>query len=113
MGLSWDPRASLGGGQVTQQTGRVARIDTRFRHVLGHHRASADDDMIANADGEDCGVRADADVIPDARGAPEVPISSGWAAVREGVVDELRAVRDDTVVADRHQLTDKRVRLDL
>ena len=36
----------------------------------------------------------------------------GRAADLEKVVDEHGAVRDDAVVADRHQVADKRVRLD-
>src|SRR5437899_11235346 len=44
--------------------------------------------------------------------APEITPSSGRPPGREPIVDEHRPVRDDTVIADGHELADECVGLD-
>jgi len=99
--------------QTPQEPRRVADVDARFGDVFRHHGAGADDDVVADGDGQDRGVCADAHAIADPRGAPQVLAALSRAACGKHIVHEHNTMRDETVISDRHELADEGMRLNL
>lgn len=95
-----------------QPPGRITDVKTRLSDILRHNRARADDDVVADGHGQHSRVGADGDVVAEARGFPQLLFPARWAAGGEEVVDKHGPVRDEAVIANFDQLTDKGVRLD-
>jgi hypothetical protein len=98
--------------EAPQQARWITYVDPGNGNIFRHDRAGSDDYAIANCNGKKGGVGSDADVVTDFCRSPKIGISSGGTSVSKEVVDKHRAVGDEAVVPRRHQLTNKRMRLD-
>lgn len=96
--------------ETTQEASGIAGINTGDADVLGHNGARADDDMIADCNREHRGIRPDTYTVAKPCCPPKIPFRYRSAS-NEQVVNKHRAVRNEAVVANCNELTNKRVRL--
>src|SRR4030095_1977104 len=92
--------------ECTKKTRRVANVNPRLSNVLGHDRAGANDDLIADRHWKDGGICSDAYTIPKSCCSPKLRLFSG-APGDERIVDEHGAMRNEAVVSERYELTDE------
>ena len=92
---------------------RITDVRAGFGNVFGHHRASANDHIVADGYRKHRRIASDGDAIANFGGLPEGGIAVGRTAFREGVIDEHDAVTDETIVADGHQFANEAVALHL
>ncbi len=99
-------------GHVAQHARRVADDDHARRHVLRHHRARADERLLADLDpgAED---RSTAHASAAANGRPLHQLMTPLRSTHEVVVRRDDARRDEDVVLERRVGRDVRLRLDL
>jgi hypothetical protein len=89
----------------------IAGVDARCGDILGNNGSRAHYDVVADLDGKNCHVRADADMVSDAGRTPKVLSSLRGAASGEEIVDEHRSMGDEAIVSDCDELADKGVGL--
>ena len=89
----------------------ISYIGAGLCDILGDYTTRANHDIVADADGHDGGIRADAYPISDDCLLPLCLVTSGRSASAECVVDELGTVRDEAVLSDCHELADEGVAL--
>jgi hypothetical protein len=97
---------SAGVFEAAQQARRVANVNPRLGNVLGNNRAGANDDVIADRDRENGGVCSNAYTIPKSCCPPGV-WTCGGAPANEQIIDEHGAMRYETFLSNRYELTDE------
>jgi hypothetical protein len=98
--------------KLSQQPRGIAGIDSRLANVLGHHRSGTNDYVIADADRQHRHIGSDGDTFTYSGWLPERFVAAGRTTCPEHVIHKHRTVGDKTVLSYRHQLANKRVRLD-
>src|ERR1700726_2691069 len=94
-----------------QQAGRVAYINTRLVNIFGYHGRRPDNHAVANRDGQNRRICPNADAVTNLRRPPKIAPSLCRPSLRKKIINEHRAVRNETVIPDQYELTDKRMRL--
>jgi len=85
-----------------EKTRGVTDIEPGCSDVLGHDRAGANDDLIADRDWKDGGICSDAYTIPKSCCSPKVRLFSG-APGNERIIDEHGAMRNEAFVSERYE----------
>jgi hypothetical protein len=96
--------------EPTKKAGGIARINSGNGYVLSNNCTGSDDHLVANGDREDCSICPDTNSITKFGWLPELWFASR-STVTEQIVNEHRAVRNETVVANRDEIADKRMGL--
>ena len=89
-----------------KKTRGVASVAPRYGDVLGHNRAGADDDMITNGNRKDSSICSNTHKVAKVGLTPKAPFLCR-AAGEEAIIDEHRPMRNEAIVPDRDELTDK------
>ena len=97
--------------QTAQQPRGVARINAGLGNVPAYHCPRSNHYMVANLHREDGRIGTHTDVTTNCCGMPEFMPSFGRTANRKEIVDEHCAVRDKTIVANRHHIANEGMRL--
>ena len=92
--------------EQSQEPSRASHINTRLGDILGNYSAGADYNVVANRDGKNRRIRSDADIVAKLGRTPEIAVSRR-APLNKEIVNEHRSVRDEAVVPDRDELTNK------
>jgi len=92
--------------KASQQARRVANVNPRLDNVLGNNRAGANDDVIADRNRKNGGICSNAYTIAQSCSSPRVRVC-GRASGNEQIIDEHGAMRNETLVSDRYELTDE------
>src|SRR5262249_45776421 len=92
--------------EPSQQSCRVSNVNPRLSNVFGNNRASAYHDVIADRDRKDGRICSDAYTIPKSCCSPKVRLS-GRAPGNKLIIDKHSAMRNETVVSDGYELTNK------
>ena len=98
-------------GHLRHATCGVACIGSGFSDVLGHHTPGTNDHIITDVHRHDGGVGSNADTIADVGFFPLCLVATGGPSDLERVVDEHRAMADETVLSNGHEFTDEGVGL--
>src|SRR5438552_11362909 len=90
---------------TAQQSCRIPGVYPRFRDGLGDDGTGTDHNPITNRDREYGRVCANAHVIAQPGPSPKIASTLRRAPYGKQVIDEHRAVRNETVVPDSDQFT--------
>jgi hypothetical protein len=101
----------LGTSEFPKKTCRVSGVDAWSVGISGYDRTGADYGAVTDSHRQYRGVAADRDAAADDRRLPKPSISTGWAARLKKIIDEHNAMGNGRIVANRHKLADKAVRL--
>ena len=94
-----------------QQSCRIASIYPRLGYGFGYNRTGSNDNPITNGDWQYGCVCADAHVVSQSGASPKFALTAGRLAYGKQIVDEHRAMRNETIIPNSDEFTDKRVRL--
>ena len=109
--LSRFAAALAGAIDGTEEASGVADINAGLVDVASYDRAGTDHHMVANSHRQDGCVRADGDVLADARWPPQLFAAARRPAGLERVVDEHYAMTNEAILPNLNQLANKAVRL--
>jgi hypothetical protein len=96
--------------EPTKEAGGIAHVNSGDGNILGNNCTGSDDHLVANGDREDCRICPDTYSITKFGWSPKLWFASR-STVTEQIVNEHRAVRNETVVANRDEIADERVGL--
>jgi len=94
------------GWKATEQTGRIAGVNAGLNDIFGNNGAGSDHYLITNDDREDSGICSDTYTIAKFGRPPELWLS-GRATRDEGIINKHGAMRNEAVVSNCNELTDK------
>ena len=94
-----------------EETSRIANVEAGFADILCHHGAGANHRAVTDVYRHNRSISSYAHAVTNGCGAPELRFA-GRTASGKWIVNEHGTVRDETIVADSHQLADKCMRLD-
>ena len=92
--------------EAAQQARRVANVNPRLGNVLGNNRAGTNDDVIADRDWKNGGICSNTYTIANSCCLPRVRIGGGAPANKQ-IINEHGAMRNETLVSNRYELTDE------
>jgi len=92
--------------EASQQARRVANVNPRLGNVLGNNRAGANDNVIADRDRKNRGICSNAYTIAKSCCSPGARICVR-APSNEQIIDEHGAMRNETLVSNRYELTNE------
>jgi hypothetical protein len=96
--------------EPTKEAGRVASVDAGHGNIFRNNCAGPYDDLVTYRDWENGGICSDANMITDFSWTPQFWLSGGTTVAKQ-VINEHRAMGNETVIPYRNQLTNERVRL--
>lgn len=94
-----------------QETRGIAHVKARFADIFCHHGSGANYDAVTDIHRHNRRVGSYTDTVANRRAAPLLWLP-GRAALDKWIINKHRAVRDKTVVADSHELTNECMGLD-
>jgi hypothetical protein len=97
---------------MPQQARRVTRVNARLRNIFRNHGSGSNNYAIADCNGQNGRVRPNADPVSNFRRLPEIGPAFCRAPGRKEIIYEHGAMRDEAVISNSYELTDKYVRLD-
>ncbi len=89
----------------------VSTVDAGLTNVFSDHTACANDDIVANIDRQNRGIRANGNTIAYHSRFPLRLIASSRTTRRKQIVDEHGAVANEAIITNCHQFANKRMRL--
>jgi hypothetical protein len=106
----WSSVVSHDGLKPTKEARGIAGVNAGLDDIFGNNGAGSDDHLVADRNREDGGIGSDTHVVAKFSLSPEFRLSRRSAG-HEEIVDEHRAMRDETIIANADELADERVRL--
>src|SRR6266550_5284384 len=98
-------------GYRSEEAGWISRVDAWVLNWVGYNRPRAYHHPIPNCYRHNSRVRANANAVSNSGVTPKVAVPTRRTSDCKRVVDEFCTMRNETIIADANQFTDKGMRL--